>query len=1323
MTTGAAHALGRRLLVILAGPLALAAAGALVPALVAGRTSPDERVLDYARVLEPWFDALARQGLAVADATLAESPQRVWSAAATASGLPARLEGLAILDAESRFEIWTGTPIDPPPGFTDPGADRIAVLAGGARTRLLARAGPDGAGRVALATFVLDSPQGDRSFSRLLPPAPWPGVDARVTLGAEPDPRGPAGARLVAWHSPTGAPLGSATLVALPAAHRAAEIRDRVWSLAFLALLVLTAAGLPWGRWCRHGVGLGAALSLLALARAGLSLSGAAARLLPRDLGTPLLYGSPVPFGLLASPGDLLASGLCLLLAGLAVRRRIEAALADSTPRALVALAAAAAAVAIAAPSAGIALSLARDARLDLLTYPAPFDHTVQVVLWSGLLLPLIATAELLGAAWSALARAAWRAPIAAAVALVPLVAGASALMQSETDRFAVEQLRSDWAPLVQGQAARRRQALAASLARLAPDLRGDRTYAAYRSWLASELYFGRHRSALDFYALDGTPVSRFAFGLPPLAEGFDPGAARRELTTEAISGLATRPQLLHAETVLLDAAGEIVGFATAHVLDEPENLPFLPWSQPYLDALGPGAGLAPAEGSFLGPLQYVLYDPAGNVELSTLLRPPAHGPAVRRAARRAEALEVLAGDEPHVAVPVEEHAGRLHLLLLPRRTPAERLAAAVRPGLLGLLLLALLGPVPGLLRPRGAGLAAMLRGSLRRKLLAAMLLASVVPLLALALFLRGYVERRGDADLEATAARTVATVQRVIEDYAAADPTAPAPELNDAILHWLSSVAGQEIQLYAGGRLEATSTRALFDSGLLAPRLDGEVRRRLVDEGLPHLVAPMALGPRAIPVAYAPVRARSHSGRPLVVAVPLVLEQRQAAREAARVGEMILLATVALVALLALVAAWLARSVSEPVRGLVAATARVAAGDYAARLQPTTQDEVAELVSGFNAMAQALGIQRDDLERRRDYIEAVLRHATAGVITLDVAGRIVTLNPAGAALLAACGARLQVGRPLIEALSAAPDLAPLSRALFEPPAPAGEPREIDLPRGREARRWRAVRVELADRRGGLGTLILLDDVTDLMRSNQLAAWAEMARAIAHEIKNPLTPIQLSAEHLRRLLTDRGIPATGEEQQCLDTVIKQVRALHDIAREFSTYAKLPALSPEPTDPTAFAREVLAPYRLAPPAGIRIEERYATAGEVALDRRVLGRALVNLIENALQAMARGGTLTLCVGPDATSRAVEIAVADTGPGLSPEVRRRLFEPYFSTKTSGTGLGLAIARRAIEAHGGTIDVETAPGAGTTFRIRLPLATADPAAAPPPGYTRSAP
>lgn len=262
---------------------------------------------------------------------------------------------------------------------------------------------------------------------------------------------------------------------------------------------------------------------------------------------------------------------------------------------------------------------------------------------------------------------------------------------------------------------------------------------------------------------------------------------------------------------------------------------------------------------------------------------------------------------------------------------------------------------------------------------------------------------------------------------------------------------------------------------------------------------------------------------------------------------------------------------------------------------------------------------------------------------------------------------------------------------------------EVDVRKPEGTTRFRVVRVPLPVPDGtAAGSLILLDDVTSLMKSNQLEAWAEMARAIAHEIKNPLTPIQLSAEHIRKLLIDRGHAAEPEIEACLATIVRNVKELRDISGAFSTYAKIPDLALQPIDPGAFLREIAAPYRAAPPPSVTIVLRQEETAPILADPRALGRAIVNLIENALQAMPDGGTLGISSGPGEPGEVV-LSIEDTGTGLTPDARAHLFEPYFSTKSAGTGLGLAIVRRVVLGHNGSIDVTSEPGRGTAFRIRL--------------------
>jgi len=228
-----------------------------------------------------------------------------------------------------------------------------------------------------------------------------------------------------------------------------------------------------------------------------------------------------------------------------------------------------------------------------------------------------------------------------------------------------------------------------------------------------------------------------------------------------------------------------------------------------------------------------------------------------------------------------------------------------------------------------------------------------------------------------------------------------------------------------------------------------------------------------------------------------------------------------------------------------------------------------------------------------------------------------------------------------------------------------------------------------------------------LERTHRLEAWAEMARQVAHEIKNPLTPIQLSAEHLRRVHADRGEPMGPVLEGCVTSILGQVKLLRQIASEFSSFASSPTARRAVADAAQLVHDVVEPYR----AGLegRIDIRNGVSGslpQVLVDPTLVTRALANIVENALHAMPGRGTLTLSSRVD--EGWVAIRVEDTGVGMDEEALARVFEPYFSTKTSGTGLGLPIALRNIELSGGQIQVESEKGRGTAVTIKLPVAPA---------------
>jgi nitrogen fixation/metabolism regulation signal transduction histidine kinase len=408
-------------------------------------------------------------------------------------------------------------------------------------------------------------------------------------------------------------------------------------------------------------------------------------------------------------------------------------------------------------------------------------------------------------------------------------------------------------------------------------------------------------------------------------------------------------------------------------------------------------------------------------------------------------------------------------------------------------------------------------------------------------------------------------------------------PVFSDEVMVGVSRVINEDVNVFIGSRLVATSQRDLFASGRLPVRTPAEAYRAIVLERQASYVGEEQVGSLAYLIAAAPLR---EGEGPTIVTVPLALRQQEIEREIDALDRRVLLATVCFILLGAAIGYSMAERIADPVNRLTRATRRIARGDLEARIAVSSADEFKRLVDAFNGMAADLQRQRGELER----------------------------------------------------------------------------------------------------------------------TNRLEAWADMARQVAHDIKNPLTPIQLSAEHLRRVHHDRGDPLSPVLETCVTTILSQVRLLRQISSEFSSFATSPVARLAPARINDIVSEVVDPYRAAHPGGVEIETALAAdLPPVLVDRTLLARALVNVVENALHAMPSGGRLTLAT--QAVDHAIRIDVADTGVGMDDEARARLFEPYFSTRAAGTGLGLTIAKRNVELNGGTIEVESTPGTGTTVRLRFPI------------------
>ncbi len=414
----------------------------------------------------------------------------------------------------------------------------------------------------------------------------------------------------------------------------------------------------------------------------------------------------------------------------------------------------------------------------------------------------------------------------------------------------------------------------------------------------------------------------------------------------------------------------------------------------------------------------------------------------------------------------------------------------------------------------------------------------------------------------------------------------------------------------------------------------------------------------------------------------------------------------------------YLAKRITRPVQALSEAAREIGAGHYDHRIEHQGADEFAAMVDAFNGMAAEVASSRRRLERagldlalkhqegesRRRYIEAVVERIATGVVSIDRLGRVGTVNSAAARLLELdAGA---VGRPAVDVFSRA-DLAPVNDLIGQSARARTDSlaQEIAIVRDGRERHLAAVATRVPGAEGGYdGTVLVVDDVTPLIRAQKVAAWREVARRLAHEIKNPLTPIQLSAERLRRKLTDLEPPLQDLVQECTATIIGEVESLKGLVDEFSQFARMPAPRAVPTSLSGLINDTLALYD-GLFTSVRFERRFdAAVADVRVDPEQIKRVLVNLIDNAIEAMDRRGRIVVETARDQPNGFVRIVVADDGPGIPEGEREKLFLPYYSTKGRGSGLGLAIVRRIVAEHGGSVDVADNEPRGTRFTIELP-------------------
>jgi two-component system nitrogen regulation sensor histidine kinase NtrY len=454
------------------------------------------------------------------------------------------------------------------------------------------------------------------------------------------------------------------------------------------------------------------------------------------------------------------------------------------------------------------------------------------------------------------------------------------------------------------------------------------------------------------------------------------------------------------------------------------------------------------------------------------------------------------------------------------------------------------------------------------------------------------------------------------------------------------------------------------------------------------------------------------------------VAEYRNVKPLAAHVGGVFRLALMIISLATVMFALWwglrMAKGVTGPIRALAEGTARVARGELDVVVAEASGDEIGFLVRSFNRMTSDLREAlarleqgRAELDQRRRTMEIVLRNVDSGVVSIDAEGRILTINRAAQRLLAVGEEPPPIGRKLAHVVGRRELLATVQELIAQArPGSRESVRRQTLSAGGDEPQTLLVTVSRMQDEDGrsLGSVVVVDDYTRELRAQRSAAWREVARRIAHEIKNPLTPIQLSAERIRRRFGER--LATNPEDarvfdECVDTITSHVEGMKVLVNEFSQFARLPSANPQPGDLDSLVQESVASYAGAP--GVRCAADCAgDLPKIDFDREQMRRVLTNLIDNAcaaVQANGGSGEVLVATRHDTARETVRIEVSDDGAGIPDADRARVFEPYYSTKPHGTGLGLAIVARIVADHHGYVRALRNTPRGSRFVVELPV------------------
>ncbi|MEC4675337.1 MAG: ATP-binding protein [Nitrospirota bacterium] len=418
---------------------------------------------------------------------------------------------------------------------------------------------------------------------------------------------------------------------------------------------------------------------------------------------------------------------------------------------------------------------------------------------------------------------------------------------------------------------------------------------------------------------------------------------------------------------------------------------------------------------------------------------------------------------------------------------------------------------------------------------------------------------------------------------------------------------------------------------------------------------------------------------------------------------------------LIVFMALWVAlrisRGITDPIQALARSTEQVAKGNLDIEIDINRDDEIGLLVRSFNHMVKEMKAGKESLQyaylesdRRRLIIENILENINSGVISLDTAGNILTVNSAACAILNITPEEiLNKNYMVLLSMLNSEELKKTVKNIrikeFK-----GVEKEIRANINDKRILLRVFITSLMDRENFLGTIVVFDDLTEIVRAQKALAWEEVARRVAHEIKNPLTPIKLSTDHMIKKWQNRDDDFGKVFERSTKTIIKEVESLKRLVNEFSRFGKMPEINKSPVLISTIIEGIANLYKDYKELEIRVSKQ-EDEPPVELDPEQFKRVIINIVDNAIEAMQNKGRIHIAINHDIASNRAYVDIEDDGPGILGEDKEKLFLPYFSTKKDGTGLGLAIAGRVITEHRGYIRIKDNKPRGTIFAIELPI------------------